>query len=181
VSSVAAELSVCNPAHKVRLRQRFAYLALVFSTGHGNFLSWFAGNDECRWNGIRCVSGAVSQLLLDAIGLQGTIPEDVGLWTSLTVFRVNSNQLFGSLPSSIGVWPSLTTFNVGNNQLVGTIPTEVAKWSSIANALFHQNKFNGTMPGFGNNFCPKVTSNGFLWSDCQAPAKINCTCCNGCF
>jgi hypothetical protein len=169
------------------LRQRFAYLAVIYSTGmEGQASVWFADPDECKWRGIQCSNGKVISFSRSGLG-QGTIPDDVGLWTDLTRFNVGLNSFVGTLPSSIGAWSKLEYFNVansgelGNNQLTGTVPKEVSAWKPIKQAYFEGNKFNGTMPVVGDNFCPKNNTNlGDLWADCKPPAEIVCGCCNGC-
>jgi hypothetical protein len=171
-------LSACLADHQDRFRQRFAYLALVHSTVPQVQPSWFANANECLWTGITCNgNNRVAKVELFDKGLQGTIPADVGLWTSLTHFNVAFNKLTGSLPSSIGKWADLTTLYVSENKLMGTIPKEVSNWKSIQEALFYGNMFNGTMPRIGNDFCPDNGSYGALLADCQ---EIVCHCCNTC-
>jgi PT repeat/Leucine rich repeat N-terminal domain len=172
------DLSICLEEDRKRLNQRFAYLAFMFSTNGKNSPSWFSNPNECSWTGITCTGTTVTELDLSSTGLAGTIPDDVGLWTGLTFFGVNINQLVGSLPTSIGLWSSLTTFAVHNNKLTGTVPKQVANWAYINIALFHKNMLNGAMPAFGNKFCPKDGIGGALWVDC---ADIQCSCCNLCF
>jgi hypothetical protein len=184
----AVPLSTCVAAEIDRLRQRFAYLALVFSTGTEGafgFANRFASASECSWQGITCNSNrVVTGLDLSDQNLQGTIPPDVGLWTSLTSFSVHSNQLVGSLPSTIGAWTGLTYFMAINNQLTGNVPKEVTNWLSIKNAYFTGNNLQGTMPTMGTNFCPRNlprTTSGRtlqnLGADCS---KVACSCCNQC-
>jgi hypothetical protein len=144
---IGVQLSTCFSEDMDRLRQRFAYLALMYSTGKGLSTNWFTNPNECQWFGVSCVGGStVSQLVLSRRSLLGTIPADVGLWTGLTHISVTSNQLVGSLPSSIGLWTGLTFFDVADNQLTGTVPQEVSQWTFIQVAYFQRNMFSGTMP-----------------------------------
>jgi hypothetical protein len=166
------QLSVCHEADKIRLNQRFAYLAFAFSNGKGG-TDWYAKSNECQWTGVTC-NGNKARLYLPSRGLAGSIPADMGLWTGFTYIRMENNQLSGSLPSSIGLWTDITEFNVGMNLLVGTVPTEVSKWTSINSVQLSRNMVNGTMPTFGNNWCPKRGSDGRLFADC---AEIKCDCC----
>jgi hypothetical protein len=176
-NKTGVQLSTCKPADQNRLRQRFAYLALVFSTGKGG-TDWFASSDECQWAGTTCNgNGTVSEIGLSNVGLKGTIPDDVGLWSDLTKFYVSVNELAGTLPSSIGLWTGLNWFGISVNQFGGNVPKEVSKWASIQTAFFHLNKFTGSMPAFGNNFCPTNKTGGTLAADC---GEIVCGCCNVC-
>jgi hypothetical protein len=198
-NKTGVQLSTCIQADNNRLYQRFAYLALIFSTGKGSATDWYDEANECQWTGISCNGNTVTGLALSRQGLQGSIPDDVGLWTGLTTFDVSLNQLGGSLPSSIGSWTSLTTFDVRLNQLVGslpssigswtgltyvdvhrnqfsgTIPNEISKWKPVTDAFFDANMFQGTMP---SSFCQRDWSNGLLSADCR---EVACSCCNFCF
>jgi hypothetical protein len=176
---VGVQLSTCFDTDKRRLNQRFAYLAFAYSTRKGG-TDWFAKPNECDWTGITCTVNTVKILSLPRQGLNGTMPDDVGLLTGLLTFDVNSNQLVGPLPPSIGLWTNITIFSVYRNQLAGTVPKDVSKWTSIQEAYFFQNMLNGTMPDFGGNFCPYTGTGVSLYADCSAPAKIKCFCCTQC-
>jgi Leucine-rich repeat (LRR) protein len=180
-NKTGVKLSTCNPADQNRLRQRFAYLALIYSNGkQGQEAAWFPSSNECDWKGITCnANKTVTKLNFYRRILQGIIPADVGLWTGLTNFIVGFNQLVGSLPSSIGAWTGLTEFDVSNNQLTGTVPNDVSNWTSIKYAYLEGNMFKGKMPVIGNLFCPATTKVGQLWADCKS--EIECDCCNSCF
>jgi hypothetical protein len=171
------DLSLCLEEDRNRLNQRFAYLAFMFSTNGKNSPSWFSNPNECSWTGIICTGSTVTRLDLRSKGLAGTIPDDVGLWTGLSYFAVNNNQLVGSLPSSIGLWTGLVNSYVYDNQLTGTVPKEVANWTSIQAAYFDNNMLNGVMPAIGNKFCPKNRNGGALSVDC---GEVQCGCCNVC-
>jgi hypothetical protein len=198
-NKTGVQLSTCIQADNNRLYQRFAYLALIFSTGKGSATDWYDEANECQWTGVSCTGNTVTGLALSRQGLQGSIPDDVGLWTGLTTFDLSLNQLVGSLPSSIGSWTSLTSFDVRLNQLVGslppsigswtgltyvdvhrnqfsgTIPNEVSQWKPVTEAYFDANMFQGTMP---SSFCQRDWSNGLLSADCR---EVACSCCNFCF
>jgi hypothetical protein len=151
----------------------------MFSTGKGKELAWFANSNEWQWNGVYryFMNGVPNDVLsLVGAGLIGTIPDDVGLWTTLSGLEVADNQLVGSLPSSIGLWTGLTDFNIMSNKLTGTVPASISAWTSIADVWMSYNNLNGTMPIMGNNYC----GGGNFWADCAAPAKIVCGCCNMC-
>jgi hypothetical protein len=179
-----AQLSPCRTEDKGRLHQRFAYLALLFSTGKGAKLSWYNNTDECQWAGIRCHNKRFYYVELFGRDLQGTIPDDVGLWNNLFVFNMFDNRLSGKLPTSIGKWTNMNYFVVANNTLTGLIPEEVANWGIIATAAFQGNMFRGTMPpiGIAKKFCPRgSTATGVMYADCQPPsAEIVCSCCTYC-
>jgi Leucine-rich repeat (LRR) protein len=180
VASNNGALSTCSSEDKDRLRQRYVYLALVFSAGNRFVTDWFDDANECFWFGVVCSDNTVVKLELNGQGLAGTISVEVGLLTSLGVFSVFSNQLGGSLPLSIGLWTNLFYFDVSSNQLTGIVPSTVSNWKSIQQAFFYGNQFIGRMPIVGSNFCPSSSSNpgSDLWADCT---EIMCICCDICF
>jgi hypothetical protein len=204
-AQTGVKLSTCIQADKDRLRQRFVYLGLIYSTVKNVSTTWFAAANECTWTGITCTTNRVNKLDLSRQTLQGTIPDDVSLWTGMNEFNVRINNLSGSLPSSIGAWKYLTafsvagnnlsgplppaigawtylqSFDVGSNKFSGAVPTELSKWTNIYSAYFDTNRLNGTMPTIGSNFCPKSKRSGDLFADCGASAMIVCSCCNQCF
>jgi hypothetical protein len=159
---------------------------MIFTMGKGDQTSWFADNNECLWVGLGCdCFGCAGNVLVtfDARrnnGLAGTIPVDVGLFTSVTTFSLFSKrQISGLLPSTID------NFSVAKNSMTGTIPKEVVNWRAIKSAYFYGNLFKGTMPTIGSNFCPanetatpRTTSS---WAVCKPGAVgIGCACCDTC-
>jgi hypothetical protein len=139
-------LSTCNDADRVRLRQRYAYLAFVYSTGKGNESSWFGDVDECNWKGVVCKRGILTGLFLGNSNLQGRIPADVGLWSNIRTFHVRGNQLVGPLPSLMGLWKNLTDIDIGDNRLNGTLPSFIGAWTILEEIDITFNKFTGTLP-----------------------------------
>jgi Leucine-rich repeat (LRR) protein len=154
VASNNQTLSTCLAADQKRLKQRFAYLALMFSTdGKDKVPSWFGSSNECSWFGVLCDGSTVTKLYLNAYKvsyaqnrLVGTIPDDVGLWTGLDMFDMSSNKLVGSLPSSIGLWTDLTSFGVSSNGLVGSLPSSIGVWTRLTYFTVQKNKLDGTVP-----------------------------------
>jgi hypothetical protein len=172
---VGVQLSTCLSDHQARLRNRFAYLALMYSTGRESLeRTWFGADHECEWAGMVCNGNTVREFDLSSRGLQGTIPADIGLWSRLNKLDLSYNQLSGSLPSTIGKW------------LTGTVPKEVSKWvtfgsTTIGTAYFESNLITGTMPTIGYNWCPNTYEDIFqyLLADCKY--EIFCRCCNLCY
>jgi hypothetical protein len=172
-------LSTCVEADKKRLTQRFAYLALIFTLGQGGNTTWFDDADECKWDGVQCNgNGEVSTLDRSGVGLRGSIPADVGLWTNLSSFEISYNQLTGTLPTSIGSWPRLTAFKVDENKLAGALPTAIGLWTKLTTFDVGSNQFNGTLPSnigawtgltyidvYRNSFNGQLPSSIGAWTD----------------
>jgi Leucine-rich repeat (LRR) protein len=139
------QLSPCIEADRKRLRQRFAYFALAYSTGA--FVD-FDDDNECNWGILRCnVNGTVTIVYSSDDRLVGSIPADVGLWTGLTAFTLEGNRaLTGTLPATIGLWTSLEYFTVYENNLNGALPSSIGAWTALKQLDIDQNQFSGVFP-----------------------------------
>jgi Leucine-rich repeat (LRR) protein len=152
-------LTVATEPDKFRLRQRYALLTLWFYTMKKpwtNSSGWLALDDECRWFGITCKAtdlggGTGLQNAVAGIGLQnntlnGAIPADLGLLTSLQSFDVPHNSLTETLPVSIGLWTALQLVDVSVNELTGTLPVSIGQWTALQSLDMSANGLTGTLP-----------------------------------
>jgi hypothetical protein len=144
---------------KFRLRQRYALLTLWFHTIKNpwtNSSGWLALEDECQWFGITCQAtdlgtatgfqNTVTVVKLQSNNLDGAIPADLGLLTSLQMFNVMGNHLTGTLPASIGQWTALQLFETSFNSLTGTLPTSLGQWTTLQLFKMYNNGLIGTLP-----------------------------------
>ena len=76
-------------------------------------------------------------------GLQGSLPSDLSVCTSLEVIDFNSNNLIGVIPS-LAKLTNLKTIDMHYNYLGGTLPYIVSP--TINYISFAGNKFTGTIP-----------------------------------
>ena len=164
--------------------QRFALAALFYSTGGDtswtNSGFWLTNVDECLWfsTSTACTSDKTFvTLALDNNRLQGTIPPEIGLLTSLTSvslrnpidsttklsgslpaqlgaivglesIRISGHALtVGGIPSAIGQLANLETLDLSHNELTGAIPPELGSITSVQRLFLNQNKLSGEVPG----------------------------------
>ena len=119
--------------------------------------NWLSDEQICDWYGVYCYSdGYVDRISLYSNSLQGTIPTELGLLTSLQRLSVPYNSLTGMIPTELGLLTSLQRLYVDDNSLTGAVPNEVCALRDI----------NGG-------------SLGTLWADCEE--EVKCTCCTYCF
>jgi hypothetical protein len=86
-----------------------------------NWLTTAVGITPCDWHGVVCESGHVTQLLLGANGLKGSLPPAIGNFTQLTHLSLESNRLRGAVPEAIcALTGSVRTADLGYNGLEST-------------------------------------------------------------
>ena len=92
--------------------------------------------DPCtnKWRGVHCDKlrtdmHHVIGLNLFNNSIQGTLPTQLGLLTSLTALALRVNAISGTLPTELGLLTGLTALSTYNNRLSGTVPTELAALS----------------------------------------------------
>jgi hypothetical protein len=76
----------------------------------------------------------------------GTIPTEVGVFSSLINMALDQQFLTGSIPSEVGLLSNLRILYLSNNQLTGTIPRELSQCSSMIILDIHSNSIEGKIP-----------------------------------
>jgi Leucine-rich repeat (LRR) protein len=108
--------------------------------------------------------------------LSGQIPTELGLLTNLELLDVGSNRLTGLLPSEISSLARAVGIGVQQNELSGTVPTEIGALSNLEQLLLARNHFVGSLDAF---FCVSRLDDPLydFQSDCL---EIQCSCCTTC-
>ena len=70
---------------------------------------------ECDWYGVTCSGGDLTSLNLASNNLVGTIPSEIGNFTTLTNLDLSSNTLTGSIPTELGNLTTLTSLDLSAN------------------------------------------------------------------
>ncbi|CUG87398.1 GP46-like surface antigen, putative [Bodo saltans] len=150
----ACHMSCSGILQASSLQDRSALAALYSATGGAS--SWIVSpswnplddsSDFCRWYGVTCSEGGrVTQLILAANGLRGTIPPELGNATELEFVDFSMNSLSGTLPTELSFCQQLNTLYLHSNVLTGTIPSTYASWKG-SNLEFDvsNNKLIGTI------------------------------------
>ena len=132
--------------------------------GIGTSLNWSAGTPMSDWDGIT-VGGTparVTGLSLRNQGLRGTLPEELGNLTALTVLNLTTptcdggpcpdvqdherNQLTGPIPASLGNIGGLQHLLLHNNELTGEIPPALGSLNSLQQLALGLNQLHGSIP-----------------------------------
>mmetsp|Transcript_4608 Transcript_4608/g.8543 ORF Transcript_4608/g.8543 Transcript_4608/m.8543 type:complete len:395 (-) Transcript_4608:107-1291(-) len=119
---------------------------------------WLTAENECDWYAVECrdpVNGdyTVEEIFFRPHGIQstnmrGTLPFDVSLLSSLTVFIISREPISGPFPD----WSTLTTLEqvlLNNNELEGSFPAYILEQNPSLRMLhLSGNFFEGPLPVF---------------------------------
>ncbi|CAB9503899.1 Leucine Rich Repeat [Seminavis robusta] len=187
--SKAYEWLIKDPAYfqysNDRKLQRMALATLYYSTNGPNWT--FANSmltydsDECQWFYNRAAraspaacgiaGGLIESLMLDQNNLEGKLPPELWLMTSLKFLSLANNQLTSTIPSeglekltdlqffgvtksglsgpippSIGYLSNLELLDLSANRFTSTIPITFRNLSKLRELRLHKNGLNGTLP-----------------------------------
>ena len=78
--------------------------------------------------------------------INGSLPSELGLLTSVTYMSVGTNQLTGPIPLELGQLTNITGLSLLDNKLSGTLPTEIGHLTSLNDFRIYSNKFTGAIP-----------------------------------
>ena len=119
---------------------------------------------------------------LDDNEIGGTIPSEIGKYSSLASLSISKAQLKGAIPSEFGNLEQLRRLWLFDNKLTGTIPEELNKLDLLEVVELHENQLNGEMP---DGVCASVKSSDYdyksLTSDCVSEVTCKKSCCTQCY
>ncbi|KAK1352749.1 Receptor-like kinase TMK2 [Heracleum sosnowskyi] len=100
-------------------------LAVAESVGYpSKFAENWKGNDPCvPWLGLTCVSGNITVINFQKMGLTGSISPNFSSITSLQRLILANNNLSGVIPEELTSLDNLKELDISNNQLHGKIPS----------------------------------------------------------
>jgi len=133
------------------LIQQFILRLLYLETNGDKWsdnVGWKTAFCICNWKGIKCNSKKqVLGIVLPAIGLNGTLPWQIGKMPFLTKLDLSFNPgLIGTFPSEIGNCSALHVIDMAMSGLSGSLPTELAELKSLIRLNMAENSFVGTIP-----------------------------------
>ncbi|XP_010928472.1 receptor protein kinase-like protein ZAR1 [Elaeis guineensis] len=102
--------------------------------------------DPCGWLGVTCRGGRVTALALSNRSLEGYLPSELSLLSSLQTLSLSHNHLSGPIPTTITALRSLVVLDLSNNNLSGPIPAEIGALGSLSHLDLSSNLLNGSLP-----------------------------------
>ena len=111
-------------------------------------LNWSANLSIRQWDGIRVFQAPprVVSLKLPELGLNGSIPAELGSLDGLEVLDLSGNQLTGSIPSELGSLGGLQYLYLDNNWLTGEISADLGGLPNLRHLFIDDNRLTGGIP-----------------------------------
>ena len=147
-----------NPVFFAALGDLYYATSLSWSWNNYGWADAAAGtaSDYCNfangWNdyeGLRspCDStGALTNLDLGSQWLTGTIPQSLGVLTTLNTLVLSSNLFTGTIPATLGNLTGLTYLSVAVNTLPGSIPSTLGSLTALQRLEMDFNNISGSLP-----------------------------------
>ncbi|PNT04921.1 hypothetical protein POPTR_014G147300v4 [Populus trichocarpa] len=167
VSSVAS-LRGCTGSDSVPIQINDDVLGLIvfksdLSDPSSYLSSWNEDDDSpCSWKFIECnpVSGRVSQVSLDGLGLSGRLGKGLQKLQHVKTLSLSHNNFSGDFSLEFGLISSLESLNLSHNSLSGLIPSFLDNMSSLKFLDLSENSFTGPLPDdlFRNSFSLRYLS-----------------------
>ncbi|CAA2998583.1 probable LRR receptor-like serine threonine-kinase At3g47570 [Olea europaea subsp. europaea] len=110
--------------------------------------NWSQGTSFCNWIGITCGKRhrRVRGLHLTTMGLQGTIPKEIGELSFLRSLIIGNNNFQGSIPHEVGNLSQLREIEMQCNELNGSIPSSFGSLENLQLLNLSHNILNGDIP-----------------------------------
>lgn len=134
-----------DPQNYQRWFQRFVISSLLIRSRE---LAIEADLHECSWSGVTCGADntTIVELRFSDENFLGTIPEDIGLLSSLAGLWIVRSSLTGWFPSSLLSLSKLRELVFWDNRLAGTIPPRLGQITTLEGILLQDNFLLGAIP-----------------------------------
>ena len=111
-------------------------------------LNWAADTPITQWDGVTVdeTPQRVTELRLEARGLTGKIPAELGNLSNLRLLQLSETQLTGEIPAELGNLSDLQWLRLYDNQLTGEIPAELGNLSDLQWLWLWGNQLTGEIP-----------------------------------
>ncbi|GMJ12932.1 receptor-like kinase 1 [Hibiscus trionum] len=115
---------------------------------NGNWNGLHCYENASFWDGIGCVNGRVTAILLESRGLSGTVSSDAFVSLSeLVTVSLKNNSLSGNI-MDFSSNPKLKDIDMSNNMLNGPIPWSLFSLEFLQSLQLQDNQLTGPMPEF---------------------------------
>jgi len=159
-----------------KLSQRMALATLYYATNGGNWTvnrDWMSYEvDDCKWYSKIGLAGSVYEppdyttvtgdaaignntcdeqgnyleLVLPRNYLQGSIPKELAILSTLKRADLSENPLSGTIPTELGLMTNLEGIVFSGDDLIGTLPSEIGSMLSLDLLVLAGGGVTGTIP-----------------------------------
>lgn len=124
-----------------------ALKAAIDSDPSGVLASWSESDaTPCRWSGVVCTRGRVTDIYLPNRGFSGYLPSELGRLDSLRRLGLAHNNFSRPIPVHLFKAYSLIVLDLSRNSLSGPVPAEIADLKSLRHLDLSSNLLNGSLP-----------------------------------
>jgi hypothetical protein len=159
-----------SPVYSCMQEEKNALLQFLggLSQDSGLATSWQNDTNCCLWEGVACdVDGAVADISLTSMGLEGRVSPSLGNLTSLLTLNLSGNLLSGGLPPELLLSRSIVVLDVSFNKLNGDLrnlpstPDRPMKVINISSNLFTGYFPSTTLQSMKNLASLNMSNNSF--------------------
>lgn len=124
-----------------------ALKAAIDADPSGVLESWSESDTTpCRWRGVLCTLGRVTDLYLPNKGFSGYIPSELGRLDSLKRLSLAHNNFSRPIPLHLFKATGLIVLDLSRNSLSGPIPAQISDLKALRHLDFSSNLLNGSLP-----------------------------------
>ena len=100
------------------------------------------------WPTLACneTTGAVSEINMARLSLNGRLPTELGLLSSVTKIDLGENQVIGSIPDDLYRLTHLQFLYMESNQLTGTLSELIDNTRALEAISLGNNQLSGPLP-----------------------------------
>ena len=132
----------------------YVLMALYEATGGAHWIradNWLTAAPPEEWYGIELdEEGRIIGLALEANGLAGQIPSELGDLSFLSHLSLDDNRLEGLIPAALGDLTQLVQLSLSRNSLRGSVPSAFGDLRSLKELRIEDNDLGGYPRGLGN-------------------------------
>ena len=142
---IAGAIILNNNVTDEQLTEHYAAAVVHYSLG---YLTPLSSWELCMWPTLACneTTGMVSEIKMASLSLNGSLPTELGLLSSITKIDLGENQVIGSIPDDLFRLTDLRFLYMESNQLTGTLSELIDNTRALEAISLGNNQLSGPLP-----------------------------------